>query len=85
MEFDILYEEYLDELLEALLNERLQHNKRFLNVSIEHNASKLTIRWYGTSENPTGETDFTERVVPYNFLHIHEEIKRQYNKLRKKI
>ena len=85
MEFEYIYEEYLEGLLEALINERLQYNNRFLNVSVYHNTTSLTIKWFETQDNPSGDIDFSERVIPFNFLHVYAEIGRQYNKLNRKV
>lgn len=82
MEFQELYKKHLSHTLEALLNKRLEYNKSFDNVSVEVTSVGLSIKWYGNEADPDGKNHFSDRVIPFNFKHVSEEIDRQYYKLR---
>lgn len=85
MEFEQIYEEYFEELLGILLKERLEYNNSFNRVEVEHNSNELTITWGNDKERiEKGYSNFSKRGIPFSFSSVHDEVSRQYIKLRNK-
>ena len=85
MDFDKLYDNHLHDMLDYMLKERIQYVSKYKHVSLTQAGAEVIIRWDGTDEDPNGDIDFSKRVIPYNFLHVLSEIKRQYNKINRKV
>lgn len=80
--FERLYEEHLEAILEDILTEREQFNKTYSNSELRQEGNSLIIRWYNHKQfdDPEGVTHYSERRIPFNFLHVMDEIARQWNK-----